>query len=234
MENDQLYPVSSELVIYLGLTNPEEIRQVLADICHRFGYRIKLIPSGFDPLHNPGIVVDIDKIGVNKSLKVMTYAGMILDPLNTSLERTLDQRQITREFYFKHVEDHINLRNMVAFISNHPIDPNQTIYLVLMDQQNVFVEITFQVCSGFDDSPGLSLQASESTSISEYPILGNVFLMNPQKYKYLTFDGGSISDFEEWLELKLANINFNTDTWAKQKNYEEAYIRNFSFEGNEQ
>ena len=229
--NFLLNPSCSELVTFLGLTNINDIRKVLKNLCDKFSYRIKLIPSSFDPLHNPGITIDIDKIGVNKDVKVMTFGNLIIDPTNTNLEKALYERLITLDYHLKHRFDHQKLREMVAFISNKSVYKDEIIKLVLINANNVYVEIQFQKCPGYDDTVGLSLQSGESSSIQEFPLLGNAYLQNPNKYKYMAFEKGSVSDFEEWLRQKIIHSDDKIAEWLKDKNIEEDYIKGFSFEG---
>ncbi|MEW5821539.1 MAG: hypothetical protein AB1782_15205 [Cyanobacteriota bacterium] len=228
-----LNPSCSELVTFLGIISPEEVRQVLIDICNKFDYRVKLIPSAFDPLNNPGIAIDITRLGVSRDVKVITYGGLLIDPFNTNLDKAFNERLISYAYYNKHKADQQKLRNLVSFVSNITIDKDQIIKMVLIDRCNAYVEIQFQACNGYNDTVGLSLQASESSSVSEFPLLGNVYLLNPAKYKYMTFEDGSTSDFEQWLRYRISHTDKEAEEWLKKKNYEEYYIKDFSFEPDE-
>ena len=98
---------------------------------------------------------------------------------------------------------------------------------------NSFAEIQFQACSGYDDTIGLSLQASDCKSINEYGILGNVYLTNTSKYSYMTFGEGSVSDFEEWLNFRVSHNDDEMIEWLKNKNYVEYITGNFTFKSDE-
>lgn len=228
-----LNPSCSELVTFLGLTDAQEIRAVLKDICNKFEYKVKLIPSSYDPITNPGLTIDIDRLGVNKDVKVMTFGNFLIDPSGSNLERALYERSVTYEYYLKHKEDPSRLINTLAFLSNRPLNDNDMVFLVLMDVENTFVEIAFQKCPGFDNKMGLSLYASEDSAINEYPILGNVYMLNSSKYEYKAYENGSSRDFEEWIRYQIYYNEKELDKWVKIRNFEENYIKGFGFQGYE-
>lgn len=232
-KNIILNPSCSELVTYLGITNAEEIRYILKRICQKFNFKVKLIPSNFDPVNNPGVEVDIDKIGVSKSLNVLTFDHLLIDPNLTELQKGIKERTINHDYFQKHKNDPVKLKNLVGFLSNKTISIEQYIKLVLMDENNVFVEIQYRFCSGYDETPGLSLLASDSKSLNEYNLLGNVYLTNTKLFKYKAFGAGKASNFREWINIKVNKGSEELEKWMKSKNYEEVYLRNFSFEGNE-
>lgn len=228
-----LNPSCSELVTFLDITEPEEIRIVLKEICKRFDYKVKLIPSTYDPIKMPGIEIEIDKLDVNKDVKVLTFGDILIDFMGLSLEEAYENNIVTYEYYLKHKDDGQKLIDLISFLTGINIEGYHYMKLVLMDSDNTYVEIAYQLSPGYNEAPGLSLQASQHCITTEYPILGNIFLMNPGKFKYYSFDEGSTKDFEEWLGVKLTCPPEDLEVWLKNKNYVEYKIKDFSFKSDE-
>lgn len=228
-----LNPSCSELVTFLGLTDIQDIRNILKDICKKFEYTVRLISSSYDPVTNTGLPVDIDKLDISRDVKVLTFGNFLIDPSGINLERALYERSITYEYYLKHKEDPDKLRNALAFLTNKKLPEDDMVFLVLMDTNNCFVEIAFQKCIGYDSTPGLSLYASEDKALNEYPILGNVYMLNTSKYEYKAFENGTTRDFEEWLRYTIYYNKKEIDKWVKIRNFEENYVKDFGFQGHE-
>jgi hypothetical protein len=225
-----LNPSCSELVTYLGITEVDEIRQVLKDICTRYFYRVKLIPTDYDILHQPGVVVDIDKLDVNKDVKVLTFSGLHIDPNASNLEKARDERLISAQYYTEHKDDMEKLRTLVGFLSNKYIEDIQSLKLVLMDKLNSFVDIQYQLCPGYDETPGLSLQASQHSAYNEYPLLSNVYFTNPDQYKYMTFGEAQNDDFEKWLYLQQNKNPDQARDWLEKQQQKNFSVEDFGFE----
>ncbi|MEW5821095.1 MAG: hypothetical protein AB1782_12960 [Cyanobacteriota bacterium] len=195
-----LNPNCSELVTYLGITEIEDIKHVLKDICNKFNYEVKLkaySKEEFKPLK--GFSIDLEKLNINKDINVLTYDSFLL---KESLIYDLEENLITEEFYQKHKEDEIQLKRIIASKHNLQEDNIGYCYLALEDQEGNFVTLNYTLCPDYDETPGLSLQASQHCITEEFPILGNVYLMAPDNYNYYAFDGGSTNDFEIWLGVK--------------------------------
>lgn len=231
--NELNLTAGTELVLFAPITDTEEIRYVLKTICKRFGYKVKLIPSGFDPMENPGIEIDITKLCVNKDVKVFSIGRtFILDSL-AELDSALDKRLITLKFYENHKNDSQKLKDLVYSLTNIKIPANQVIKLVLIDQNNIYTEIKHILCPGKDETSGLSFVASENTAVLEFPILGNIYLLAPDKFKYITFEEGGAGLFEEWLNVLKNQSPEMQIKWLKKHSYDNLFAANFSFKSQE-
>lgn len=228
MKNEKELHLSwSDLSIYTGIKDVNDFRLVIKQACTKYPYRLKLIPQSFDPLNNPGIIIDAKKLSINKDVKVLTVGGIIIDPLNTHLNRSLEDRLITYDYYEKHKDDHQKLRDLVSFVSGKFISPDQIIKLVLMDTNNTFIDLSFEYEK---ENEGFVAHASEAGAIQEYPLLASIHLQNPEKYICVASQQGGTRDFEEWLRYKVLHSEEELQEWIKKKSPAEDYMKNFHFE----
>src|SRR3989339_2135825 len=114
-EEKELHLSWAYLAVYTGIKESVDLRIVLKQACDKYPYRIKVIPEAFDALNNPGMIIDVTKLGINKDVKAITVGGLILDPLNTNLNRSLEDRLITHKYYEDHKNDHQKLRDLLSF-----------------------------------------------------------------------------------------------------------------------
>lgn len=226
-DEKELHLSWSDLAIYTGIKEIDDFRIVLKQACTRYPYRIKLIPSAFDALNNPGMIVDPAKLGINKDAKSLMVGKLIIDPLNTSLNRSLEDRLISHEYYEQHKNDHQKLRDLVSFVSGKFISSDQSIKLVLMDTNNTFVDLSFEYEK---DNEGFSVHSSEAGAIQEYPLLASIHLQNPKKYIYIASEPSAVRDFEEWLRYKVLYSDEKLQEWIQKKSPAEDYMKNFHFE----
>lgn len=226
-DEKELHLSWSDLAIYTGIKEIDDFRIVLKQACTRYPYRIKLVSSAFDALNNPGMIVDPVKLSINKDAKCLMVGKLIIDPLNTNLNRSLEDRLISHEYYEQHKNDHQKLRDLVSFVSGKFISSDQTIKLVLMDTNNTFVDLSFEYEK---DKEGFSVHSSEAGAIQEYPLLASIHLQNPKKYIYIASERAAVRDFEEWLRYKVLYSDEKLQEWIQKKSPAEDYMKNFHFE----
>jgi hypothetical protein len=199
-----LNPNCSELVTFLGITEIDEIRSVLRDIKDKYGYETKIITldQGFQ-LTKHQIIADLSKLDVDKQIRAFTYNGCILaDFDNLLLEDAREMKRVSQDYVLQHSRDSQKLKTHMSEILNSEIEESEIPQLALVDNEGRHVALEYMLCFGYDDTPGLTLHASDDIALDDYPILGNVHLMNPSKYKIIALDGGKDDALKEWVTFK--------------------------------
>lgn len=185
-----LNPSCSELVTYLGITDIEE----------KFGYKVRFSIIDYMDFNNKlSMNVDFNELNISSEGNLLTYKGLVVDE---DIEFLEENRIISRAFLKEHQNDYNTLKEMVKEALKLEDFNNKHLSLVLADSDNNEVSLTAIASHDDQKLKGLSMHASQHCSCEEFPILGNVYLMNTDKYQYLAFDGGDVEDFELWLNLK--------------------------------
>jgi hypothetical protein len=212
---------NSKVIVCTEYNKTEDIRQFLHHLEQTKCYKVKL--QFADTAGNlMAFDVDIEKLDINPDVELFTYCGRILDEISHNyLEESLHEGKISNEFYHDHIDDSHKLLEL--FITES--DLNYYLYqytyqrIALMDAHENAISIHYRPCSQYIDKCSLSFSALKQNRFTEYPILGNIYLMSPNKFSYYSSNEEPVYDFEMWLKFKQKNQEQSFEEWF-DKEYE--------------
>jgi hypothetical protein len=212
------------LRIYLGATSIDEIRSVLQEIAEKTGFQLKLVFSDTSQNKIP-FNVNPDKLDKDNNTGLLTYEGLFLSTnLEPVLSDALHRNVISYEEYHAHIDDGYKLIDLFIPEDYNMVYPHNFVFekLALVDAQEHSIMVIYANNPDYDLVCGLALEAGRGNEIFEYPMMGSVYLMAPDRFHYSKPPENKVNGFEVWLKLKQEGREAEFEEWF-EKQYGQVY-----------